>query len=194
MATQTLAQTRRPQQLSRHESPAVGIATPAETTLIPYFHGDTGVMTVAWGLKKSPFMLTYDGELTKMHQFGNRFGILGVGQDPDHHQSNGIIGSALNRQLKSGQEMGATLMRTVPYLRGAFSLIAKKGPELFVATDRDGQGDMFIGTLESGGFVASSDISVIETQDVVHIAELEPGTVGRIGANAVSCTRWAFQV
>lgn len=140
----------------------------------------------------TPFSLTHTGLLAAMRKFGNRFEIPGVPDDNTQAENTKVLGLAIQHQLLLGHDFEAAFDETVRKLRGPFSVMAEQDGMLHVARDRRGACDMYVGELPSGGLVASSERQSIEQRDGIVTLELEPGTIARIGAGAIQCTRWAF--
>lgn len=174
---------------------AVGLVLPGgQTILHPSGAGHTDEMyeNKAPEEPKLEFSLASDGVLTKMDQFANRYGILGVPDDETIDGKNAIAGYAINAMLRSGYDFSTAFRNIVPQLKGAFSLIAKHEDKLFLGIDRHGLGNMFVGKLPSGGYVASSQQkSVEEYADATF--KLKPHEIAQIDAEAVYTTQWMFK-
>lgn len=194
MTIKTLSPEAKTHKPINYDFAAVGIVVPEVAILHPSVAGHTDEMLV----NESPedgmsFSLTHDGVLTDMHKFANRYGILGVSKDDAMAGKNAMVGFAIEQMLTSGRDFYTAFLDVVPRLKGAFSIIAKHEDHLFVALDRHGIGNMFIGELPSGGHVASSQEQSVHELNGQRLCELEPGTIARIGTQAVHSTRWAFR-
>lgn len=172
----------------------MGVVLPGDTVLYPPLPKQADEMVYPPGRAEADFMFTHEGKLTEMHKFGNRYGILGVSGDNAPAVNNAIVGTAIEGLVETGRDFGNAFRKVIPRLRGAFSIIAKQGDELYLALDRYGSGSMFVGELSSGGYVASSQVEAVQELNATPVMEMEPGTLARIGAEAIHYTRWAFPV
>ncbi len=222
MTIKTLSPEAQTHQPANYDFAAVGIVVPGATILHPsvaghtdeiYEHGvdvreapkDLDDPDAAITIVRKNLSVTHDGVLTEMHKFANSHGILGVPKKDVVAGKNAMVGFALEQaflaidpglDLEPGQRFAKAFASVVPRLNGAFSVIAMYDDALYVARDRFGLSScMFVGSLPSGGFVASSQEQSLAELNARVCLELEPGTLARIGAKAVdNYTRWAYPV
>ncbi len=183
-----------PHQRNNNSSPLMGIVIPGDTILYPPLPQQPDEMIYTSGNSDAGFMFTHEGKLTEMHKFGNRYGILGLNVENAPTINNIIVGTAIEDLLEDGRDFGYAFQKVISRLRGPFSAIAKDDDNLYLGLDRYGGSGMFIGELSVGGYVASAQTEALQELNAKPVLELEPGTIARIGAETIHCTRWAFPV
>lgn len=161
----------------------IGIAELDSMVILPNTLSENAIVSSVSG---NEITVAHDGDLRHMDRFA-------WGYDLDKEQSdNQIITAAIDKKLSLGRSFPKSILEVLPKLKGAFSLMVQHEEELIFANDRYGESSMYVGTLDSGGFVVSSLHRAVEQLAPNDITQLPSGTFAHLDAANINVARWCW--
>jgi amidophosphoribosyltransferase len=134
----------------------------------------------------APFALAHNGNLINADELAAGLAARGVSFSASS-DSEVILRLIVDSQ---GESWYARLLRTLPRLRGAFSLVMASADTLFAARDPWGIRPLCLGRL-GRHWVVASESCALDTIGATLVREVEPGEVLRIDAHGVEGARFA---
>ncbi len=127
--------------------------------------------------------LGHNGNLTNTHELAARFGKRSSTSDSD------LMLEAIAREVDDDRSdargLEHALMKVLPTLEGAFTIVAMDQGRLIGARDRNGFRPLSIGRLRGGGWVIASETAALDLVGAELVRDVEPGEMVVIDAGGL---------
>jgi amidophosphoribosyltransferase len=135
--------------------------------------------------------LAHNGNLTNTAVLASSLGLVGpdgTGGEPRPSSDTDVMAELLAREADLSLE--EAIVRTMPRLEGAFSLVIMDERTLYGVRDRHGVRPLCIGKLP-GGWVIASETAALDIVGATLVREVEPGEVVAIDEQGLRARRFA---
>lgn len=120
-------------------------------------------------VKDLSIAIGHNGNLTNTTQLATKLGISGATTDSD------LIAQALAVEAAEGLSLEQALVRVLPTLQGAFSLVVLEQDRLYGVRDPNGFRPLCLGRLGEDGWVLASETAALDIVGARFVREVEPG-------------------
>src|SRR3954467_12928584 len=137
------------------------------------------------------FSLGHNGNLTNTEELSAELGMLPGVLTSDSELIGELLAGEYDDEVRSDcRDLEQALVKVLPRLAGAFSLVLMDEAHLFGVRDAHGFRPLVLGKTE-GGWVLASETAALDLVDAHYVRDVEPGEMVAIDAGGVRSIRFA---